>query len=121
MIELRVVQDRETGSYRAGLGIIRAVDEPSYPRLNHGTGAHRARLNGDICHGVAKAVVADTSRSGAKGYNLRVGGGVAVRNRAIAGARNYAVVNDHDSANGDLPALAGPSGLVERRLHEMQV
>src|ERR1700689_452046 len=60
MVQLGMIEDRKAGAYRAAFGIWRAINETGDAGLDHGAGAHRAGLDGDVEACPCQAIVADT-------------------------------------------------------------
>jgi len=99
VIEFGMSEDFETRADGAALGVVGAVDEARDAGLDHGTGAHGARFDGDVESGTGEAVVFKDMRGSTHDNNLRVGGGVAVANGAIAGAGEDLAVMHQDGAD----------------------
>lgn len=118
MVEAGIAQEGEAGADSAGFGIVCAVDEAGDARLNHGTGAHGAGLDGDVEVGAEEAVSSDRVCGFAEHDNFGVRGGVAIRDRAVAGARDDSSKGDDDGADGDFAGEGGLAGLVEGGAHE---
>lgn len=84
VIEDGMGEDLKVGADRAGLGIVRAVNEAGNAGLNHCAGTHAARLKGDVENGVRKPVVAEGASRFAKRDDFRVSGGIAIANGTVA-------------------------------------
>src|SRR5512137_2444843 len=67
-------QDRAAG---AVTNVARTDDEPLYPRVNNGAGAHGARLLGDVQVAPGEPLVAERRRGRLDGVDLRVAHRVA--------------------------------------------
>ena len=121
MVHAQVRQNLETGADRAALGVIAAVNQARHTGLEDGSCAHAARLNRDVECGGGQAVVTKGAGGFAQDHDFGVGGGVAVANGAIAGARNNSRIVDQDRANGNFSCKGRGAGLVEGLLHEFEV
>jgi hypothetical protein len=121
MVEAGVGQDFEAGADGAALGVVGAVDEAWHAGLNHGAGAHAARLNGDVERDAGEAIIAEEACGFAKDDNFRVGGGVAVADGTVAGASEDLAVVDKNSADGDFASGGRGASFEERFLHELGV
>jgi NADH-quinone oxidoreductase subunit I len=96
MVKTRVGKNLEASTGGATFGIISAVNKSRNTRLNHRARAHAARFHCDIKSRAHKPVVAKDARGFAKNDHFGVGRGVAITNRAVAGAReDPAIQNDH--------------------------
>jgi hypothetical protein len=94
MIELRVIEHRETRADRAAFGIVRSVNHPRNPGLYDRAGAHRTRLDRNVEGGPRKTMISDDGCSSAKGDDFGVRGWVAVFYRAVSGGRYDAVADN---------------------------
>ncbi len=121
VVELRMVEDGETGADGAAFHVICAVDEAGDARLDHSPGAHGAGLDGDVESRVEEAVIFDFLRGGAEGDDFGVGGGVAIGDGTVAGAGDDAAFVDDDGTDGDFTAIGGEAGFFQRGLHEGDV
>ena len=121
MIESSVCEDFETGTDGAALWIIGAIDEARDASLDHGPGTHTARFQGDVESRASHAVIAEEA-SGFADYNdFGVRGGIAVANRAVAGAReDFAVVHEH-GADRHFACRGCRAGLLKGHLDECDV
>jgi hypothetical protein len=116
-----VAQNFEAGTDCAAFGLICAVDETGYTRLDHCPGTHRAGFDGDVKRGAEQAVIADSEGRVTKRENFGVGGGVAMGNRAVSSACNDFFVENEDGTDGDLAALGGLASFGERFGHEGEI
>jgi len=110
-------ENLEAGAHRAALRVVGAVDQAGYAPLNHRAGAHAARLDGDIEGGIGEAVVSKNSGRFAKDNHLSVGGGIAIADSAVAGARESFSVMDEDGADGNFAGGSRGTSLGQRFLH----
>src|SRR5215467_11601388 len=121
VIETSVAEDLETTTHRPAFGIIAAVDQAPNACLNHGTGAHRARLDSNVESRAREAVVPKQSRGLTKHDDFGVGCGVAIANRAIAGARqDFAIVHEYRT-NWHFARSSRGASLRKGLLHEHDV
>ena len=121
MIGAVVAEDFEAGTDCAAFSFVGAVHEARDAGLEHCTGAHRAGFDGDVKRGAEEAVVTDSVGGVTKCENFRVGGGIAMRDGAIPGARYDFFVEDEDGADGDFAALGGLAGFGEGFGHEGEI
>jgi hypothetical protein len=109
MVEAGVGKDFEAGADGAAFWIVGAVNEAWNSGLDDRTGAHAARLDGDVEGGIGQAVVAEKTGGFAKDHYFRVSRGVIVADCAIAGTgKNLAFVDEH-STNGNFAGFGGGS------------
>src|SRR5256885_9617216 len=87
VVERGVAEDLKTAMHGAALWVIATVDEPGDPRLNHGAGAHRTGLHGNVDSGAIQPVISEAFGRCAQGHDLRMRAWVAIGNRAISGPR----------------------------------
>ncbi len=78
VVQARMVQNLKHRTDSSGFGILRAVNQPSQARMNHGTGAHGARLNCSKQLAVAQAMVTEVFPGLAESNNLGVSRGIGV-------------------------------------------
>ena len=121
MVEPRIREDLEASTNRAALGVVGAVDQARDASLNDRTGAHAARLDGDVEGGACEAVIAETAGGFAKDDDFGVGRGVIVADGAVAGACEDLALMDQESADGDFAGRGRGAGFGERLLHELDV
>ena len=121
MIEILACQQLEAGADSAALGIVRAIDQPRDTRLDYGACAHAAGLESDVQSRAAKPVISQHAGSLAKHDRLRVGRGIAVSNRAIAGPGNRLALMHQNGANGNFASFRRAARFLHRNLHKMQV
>ena len=105
----------------AALGIVRAVDKAGDARLNHGSGAHGARLDGDVEIGAEKAVISCALGGFAESDDFGVRGGVAMRDGAVSSACDDLTFHHDDGADRDFAAFAGSASLGESDAHEFEI
>jgi hypothetical protein len=90
MVELRVVHDAEDAAAGSGFGVVGGVDEAGDAGVEDGSGAHGAGFEGDVESAATffckEAIVFERETGGAEGYDLGVGGGVAVAEDAVVAA-----------------------------------
>jgi hypothetical protein len=120
VVQSGMIEDTQGRMYSTGLSIVGAVDQPANTRLHHGSGAHRARLNGDVQLAISKPVISDRGSSLAQSDDLGVRRRVAVHDVAIEPtASNPALAND-DRAHRNFAqferALGGSQGLLHPEL-----
>ena len=121
VIEARVGEDFEAGADGAAFGVVGAIDQAGNASLNDRAGAHTARLDGHIERCISEAIVAEEAGGFAEDDDFRVGGGVAVANGAVAGAREEFAVMDEHGADGNFAAGGCSAGFGESFLHELEV
>ena len=102
----------------AGLRIQRAVDDARETSLDDGSTAHRARLERRVERGAREPVVAGLAGGLAQGENFGVGGRVAEGDRRVVRLPDDHVIEDDESAHGDLARREADARLGERRAHE---
>jgi len=85
--------------------------------VDHGTGAHDARFEGDIERGVQQAVVLQHQSTLAQGHDFGMGGGIVTSNRAIPAFANRLVIVDQHGAHRDFTLFPGTFGKLERMAH----
>jgi len=117
MIELRMIEHRKAGTHRAPFHVVRAIDKARDARLDHGSGAHGARLDGDVDIGFGQPVVSNGARGLPKRDDFGVRGGIAIRDGAVSSTRDDALADHHDRAHGDLAALRSGARFVKRGTH----
>ncbi len=103
---------------RAALRIAGAVIEAADAGERDRPGAHRARLQGDVEIAADEPFRAEDGGGGADCEDLRMGGRIAVGERAVAGGRDHRTVAHHDRADGHFAPFGGGAGGVERAIHE---
>jgi hypothetical protein len=113
-----MVQDLHDRVDRTRLGIIGAVDQASYPRVDQGTRAHGARLNCSKQLAVSEAMVTNDSTRFAQGHDLGMGGWIMAGEIAIPASGDDPAVADNDCAHGDFARLERPLSGTESFLHE---
>ncbi len=118
VVEPGMIQHFEHRSGGTGFGIVRAVDEPCKARVDHGSGAHRARLQGDVQFTFEQAIVADGLSGSAHGDDLSMRSRIDIAEHAILAARHDGATDHRHRPNGDLPRMGGGLGLGERRTHQ---
>jgi hypothetical protein len=121
MIESSVCEDFETGTDGAALWIIGAIDEARDAGLDHGPGAHAARFQGDVESRASHAVIAEEASGFADHDDLCVRGGIAIENRAVAGAGENLTLMDEHGADGYFACCGRSAGFFESHLHEPDV
>src|SRR6266404_4828625 len=121
MIEPRVGEDFEAGTNRAALRVVAAVHEPRNARLNHGPGAHAARLDGNVERGAGKAVIAQYAGRFAQHDHLGVGRRVAVANGAIARARDDFAFVGHDGSDWHFACRGSRACFLDGLAHEFEI
>jgi hypothetical protein len=121
VIQLGAGEQLEAGTERAAFGIVGGVDEARNPRLDDRASAHGAGLEGNVEDRAGEAIVAEQARSFPKDDDFGVRGGVIVADRAIAGARENGIVVDEYGADGDLAGVGRGAGVVESKLHTVEV
>jgi hypothetical protein len=122
MVERGMVHDGEHGAAGAGLGVARGEDEARDARMEDGSGAHGAGLEGAEERAAEQAIVVECEASSAEGYDFRVGGGVVgTEDLIVADAEDFARGGDDDGADGDFAGSFGGAGLIEREAHVMGV
>lgn len=121
MIESCVCEDFETGTDGATLWVVGAIDEARDASLDHGPGTHTARFQGDVESRASHAVIAEEASGFADYDDFGVRGGIAVANRAVAGAgENFAVLDEH-GADGYFAGRGCGAGFLKGHLHECDV
>ncbi len=121
VVEPRVGKDFEAGAYCPAAGVVGAIYKAGHASLDHGASAHAAGLDGDVQGGVGEAVVAEEVSGFANDHHFRVGRGVGVADRAIAGAGEDLAVVDKDGADGDFTGGCGGASFFDGQLHELDV
>jgi hypothetical protein len=116
-----MIENREARADSAGFGIVRPVNEPRYAGLNHSAATHGARFDGDVKSCAEQAVILNYFCSGTQSNDFGVRGRVAIGNRPITGARNYAIVERENCSDGNLASLGGVASFVEGGAHEFSV
>jgi hypothetical protein len=96
VIQARVIQHMDDGTYRARLRIIRAVDQSPDARMNQRSRAHRARLNCSKQVAVPQTMVADRGACLAQRNDFRMRRWVAIGNVPVeSAADNLTLMYDH--------------------------
>jgi len=121
MIERGMFEHREARPHRAGLGVIAPVNKPRYACLNHGAGAHSARLDSDVESAPQETVIAERVRHRAHRNDLCVRCGIAGGDRCVSGARHYLVLENNDSAYWHLALSRSRARLSEGYLHVTRI
>lgn len=121
VVQLRVVQDLHDRVDRTSLGIIGAVDQAFYTRVDQCAGAHGTRLNCSKQLAVSEAMVTNESTRCAQGDDLGMGGGIVAGEIAIPPPGNNAAVADNDCAHGNFSGLQRPLTGSDRFFHEQFV
>jgi hypothetical protein len=121
MVQVGVGENLKTGLYRATTRLRGSIDQSRHTRLNHGSGAHAARLNGHVQGGIRQAVVADYSRGFAQHNNFRMCRGITIANGAIAGARQYSSFMHQHRADRHFTAGGRFARLRQCVLHKFDV
>lgn len=117
MIHGGIIENREAGANRAAFGIVCTIDEAIDASLQHGSGAHRAGLDGDVDGHPCEAVIAQSRRGRPQGHYLGVRGGIAAADGAVAGARDdLSSLGDH-ATNRHFSAPRSEAGLGQRQSH----
>ena len=117
MIESRVTENIKAGTHGAALRIIAPVDEARDPRLDHGSRAHGAGLDCDVRSGIVQPVISQFPGRRAQGQNLRVRGGITIRDGAISRSGDNTVSEHDDASNGHFAILGRCARYGKRRLH----
>jgi len=112
-----MAEDLKASVHGAAPGVGATVNEAGNSRLNHGSGAHRAGLDGDVNSGAIQAVISDAFRSVAESHDFGMRAGIASRNRAVSGARQETIAKHDDAPDGDLTSFRSGASLHERELH----
>ncbi len=110
VVELGVVHDAEDAAAGSGFGVGCGVDEAGDAGVEDGSGAHGAGFEGGVEGAVFEAVVAEVKAGLAEGYDLGVGGGIAVAEDSVLAAADDLVFVDDDCAYGDLAVSFGVVG-----------
>ena len=117
MIHPRVPQHIQQRTGRAGFNIFRAVDQAGNAAVNHGAGAHDARLQRDIERGIQQAIVIQHFAALAQRHDLRVCGGIALANWPVpALAYDFISLHQHGS-DRHLTLLPGTLRQLQRITH----
>ena len=87
MVKALVGKNFEIRMDSAAFGVVGAVDESRNACLDHGAGAHAARLDGDVKRCVRKTVVHESAGGFAHYDDFGVGRGIAVADGAVTGTR----------------------------------
>ncbi len=101
MIELGVIEDGEDGAAGSGFGVGGGVDEAGDAGVEDGSGAHGAGFECGVESAVFEPVVFERQAGFAEGYDLSVGGGVAVAEDTVLATADDFVFVDDDCAYGD--------------------
>ena len=121
MIQTRLAEDIEDAPRGAGLGVGRSVDHAWQPSEHDRAGAHRARLERDVEHGVEDPPAGHRPCRLAQGEYLGVGGGVTAQLAlVVCGRDRLAVAYDHCS-DRHVVVLERALGLPQREAHEVFV
>jgi hypothetical protein len=121
MVRAIVTEDFEAGANRAAFGLICAVDETGYARLDHGPGTHRAGFDCDVERGAEQAVIADAEGRVTKRENFCVSGGIAMRDGAVSSACDDFFVEDQDRTDRHFATLSGFARFREGFGHEYEI
>lgn len=95
------IGELELGANAAETEIAVGEDQGFYAGVDDGTGAHDARLQGDVEGGVVEAVVLEGGGGGADQVDFGVGGGVVGGDGGVVRAGDDFAVQDEDGADGD--------------------
>src|SRR6185437_9477794 len=104
VVDSRMLEDGEARVHRASLGIVGAVNEPRDARLQNRARTHRARLDCHVKSGPQQAMIPNRRSGGAQRNHFRMRRGIAIRDRAVGGARNDAFPEPDNAADRHLPS-----------------
>jgi hypothetical protein len=121
VVELGVVHDGKDRAAGPGFGVGRGVDEAADAGVEDGSGAHGAGFERGVEGAVFEAVVRESAAGFAEGYDLGVGGGVAVaEDSVLASAYDFILVDD-DCAYRDFAVGFGVVSFGDGKLHQVVV
>ena len=121
VIESGVGEDFETRTDCAAFRVVCAVDQTRDAGLDHGAGAHAAGLQSDEECCVGHTIVPEEASCFTDHDDFGVGGGIAIANRAVAGAgEDFTVVGDA-GADRDFAGGHRCARFFEGELHERDV
>jgi hypothetical protein len=101
----------------AGFGIVRTVNQAPDARMNHGSRAHRARLNCNKQIAVSQPMVSDSGTRLSQRNDLGVRGWVEASDVVIEAAPNNLALVNHDRAHRDFSGLQRTLRGAQRFLH----
>ena len=101
----------------AALRVVGAVDQPAQLRPTQRTGAHGARLDGDIERAFVQILAAQRAGCGGDGLHLGMGGDVGQCLGEVVRAGDDAAAADDDRAYGHFAAFGSQPGFGQRLLH----
>jgi hypothetical protein len=121
VVQARLGKEIEHRSGRAGLGVGRAEHHAREPRMQHGTGAHRAGLERHEQLAAVEPVVAERGGGGAQGVDFGMRTRVVLRHgRVAAGGDDLPVLHQH-RADRHLAGFARPACLGQGQRHPARV
>ena len=121
VVELGVGKHVDDRPGRTGARVRGTKNHAFQPRVQHGTAAHGAGLQGDKQFTSIESVIAKGCGGGTHRQNFGVGAGVVCGNRRVAAAGNELAVFDHHGAHRNLPLLRGQARLVQRQAHPVRI
>ena len=116
-----MAEDFKAAMYGAALWIVAPVHQPRNSRLNHGSGTHRARFDGDVKSGATYAIVSNVFGGRPQRHDLCMRARIASGDAAVPRPRNYLVPNCDHATNRHLAFFRGGSRFSKRKIHEREM
>jgi hypothetical protein len=121
MVQEGVPGEVQEGAAGAGLGVVGAEDESGDPSQDEGTGAHGARLEGDIEGAVVQAPGSEGPSGEFQGDAFRMCGRIVRSFSEIEGLGDDLPMPNDERSNGDFAEGDGILGEGEGVAHPVQV
>src|SRR5262249_7509376 len=114
MIQRTVRANLENSIHSAGAQISGAINQTFYSGVDYRSGAHRARLDGDVQSRPGQTIVTNSSRRVAQSHYFGMRCRIIGSDRMVAPTSHNLIVNYNDGANGNLARIARRPGFVKR-------
>jgi hypothetical protein len=116
-----MIENFQNRMYSARFGIIRSIDKPAYPGVDHGSGTHGAGLEGHKKFAPREPIVVQRAGGFAECNDLGMRRWICIADNPILSPADHHAIFDDDGPHGNLAGRSCGARLIQSQRKQFSV